>query len=107
MPHNISARAGHLPKARSRRRRVISAVEPDEPASNFQQRDGVDGARTVDAWAQHALCVVHKGPGGQLGKMANHAGRRLKAAPTQRRRALSSRHENRQAERKDAWQAQQ
>jgi hypothetical protein len=25
---------------------MISAVKPDEPASNFQQRDGVDGART-------------------------------------------------------------
>jgi len=29
----------HADVARSRRRRVISAVEPDEPASNFQQRD--------------------------------------------------------------------
>ena len=29
----------HADVARSRRRRVISAVEPDEPASNFQQHD--------------------------------------------------------------------
>jgi hypothetical protein len=32
----------HADVARSRRRRVISAVEPDEPASNFQQRDNTD-----------------------------------------------------------------
>jgi hypothetical protein len=29
----------HAGVARSRRRRMISAVKPDEPASNFQQRD--------------------------------------------------------------------
>src|ERR1700720_3548744 len=30
---------GHAGVARSRRRRMISAVKPDEPALNFQQRD--------------------------------------------------------------------
>jgi hypothetical protein len=29
----------HAGVARSRRRRMISTVKPDEPASNFQQRD--------------------------------------------------------------------
>ena len=44
-PSDISKNAPSLPGlshagvARSRRRRMISAVEPDEPASNFQQRD--------------------------------------------------------------------
>jgi hypothetical protein len=32
----------HADVARGRRRRVISAVEPDEAASNFQQRDNTD-----------------------------------------------------------------
>jgi hypothetical protein len=36
------SRLSHADVARSRRRRVISAVEPDEPASNFQQRDNTD-----------------------------------------------------------------
>jgi hypothetical protein len=44
-PSDISKNApslqgiGHAGVARSRRRRMISAVKPDEPASNFQQRD--------------------------------------------------------------------
>jgi len=33
--------------ARSRRRRMISAVKPDEPASNFQQRDNAFHAYRV------------------------------------------------------------
>src|ERR1700730_8893805 len=44
-PSDISKNApslqglSHAGVARSRRRRMISAVKPDEPASNFQQRD--------------------------------------------------------------------
>src|ERR1700738_1690224 len=44
-PSDISKNApslqgiGHAGVARSRRRRMISAVKPDEPALNFQQRD--------------------------------------------------------------------
>src|SRR3984893_19494281 len=44
-PSDISKNApslqgiSHAGVARSRRRRMISAVKPDEPATNFQQRD--------------------------------------------------------------------
>ena len=44
-PSDISKNApslqglSHAGVARSRRRRMFSAVKPDEPASNFQQRD--------------------------------------------------------------------
>src|SRR3984893_1331466 len=38
--HGMSVQGlSHAGVARSRRRRMISAVKPDEPASNFQQRD--------------------------------------------------------------------
>src|SRR5580700_851864 len=41
---NAPSRQGlsHAGVARSRRRRMISAVKPDEPASNFQQRDNAE-----------------------------------------------------------------
>src|ERR1700737_2451166 len=48
-PSDISKNApslqglSHAGVARSRRRRMISAVKPDEPASNFQQRDDAIG----------------------------------------------------------------
>jgi hypothetical protein len=41
--------------ARSRRRRMISAVKPDEPASNFQQRDNTVGCVLPAALAAFAL----------------------------------------------------
>src|SRR6478672_3182429 len=38
----------HAGVARSRRRRMISAVKPDEPASNFQQRDNARRCALVE-----------------------------------------------------------
>src|ERR1700730_16923929 len=57
-PSDISKNApslqglSHAGVARSRRRRMISAVKPDEPASNFQQRDNaVQGSDRILAAA--------------------------------------------------------
>src|ERR1700730_2471116 len=52
-PSDISKNApslqglSHAGVARSRRRRMISAVKPDEPASNFQQRDNANARAMI------------------------------------------------------------
>src|SRR3984893_6755036 len=49
---------GHTGVARSRRRRVTSAVKPDDPASNFQQRDN---AKQIDSLVNPDSCDVAGG----------------------------------------------
>jgi hypothetical protein len=52
----------HAGVARRRRRRMISAVKPDEPASNLQQRDNALGPHAcchpLDTFAPRRVLVV-------------------------------------------------
>jgi hypothetical protein len=54
---------GHAGVARSRRRRMMSAVKPDEPASNFQQRDNAVAGAGCDVRLHYGRdsnsCLFH------------------------------------------------
>src|ERR1700726_2620799 len=68
-PSDISKNApslqgiGHAGVARSRRRRMMSAVKPDEPASNFQQRDNAVAGAGCDVRLHYGRdsnsCLFH------------------------------------------------
>jgi hypothetical protein len=83
MPPHLSKNApslsglNHADVARSHRRRVISAVEPGKPASNFQQYDNANTVHTFrKAKIQHSVIVMALAMrSGGLG--FNHIGRPL------------------------------
>jgi hypothetical protein len=65
MPPHLSknapslSRLNHADVARSHRRRVISAVEPGKPTSNFQQYDNANTVHTFrKAKIQHSVIVM-------------------------------------------------
>jgi hypothetical protein len=75
MPPHLSKNApslsglNHADVARSHRRRVISAVEPGKPTSNFQQYDNANTVHTFrKAKIQHSVIVMPSrcGPGGSV-----------------------------------------